>query len=93
MDVRNDAVRFPVRVVPRASRTEIAGIHAGSLRIRLQAPPVEGAANDALVDFLASELHVARGAVRIVTGRSSRSKVVEVHGIDAAAVTRLAGEE
>lgn len=93
VDVRDGAVRFPVRVIPRASRNAVAGGHAGALKVRLQAPPVEGAANDALVEFLASELQVARGAVRIVVGRSSRNKVVEVHGIDAAAVMRLAAEE
>lgn len=92
VDVREGAVRFHVRVVPRASRTEIAGLHAGALKIRLQAPPVDGAANEALVDFLASALHVARGAVRIVRGGSSRSKVVEIHGVEAGAVTQLAEE-
>jgi uncharacterized protein YggU (UPF0235/DUF167 family) len=59
----------------------------------LQAPPVDGAANDALVEFLASALHVPRSAIRIVSGQTSRSKVVEVHGIDAAAITRLAEKE
>lgn len=93
VDVRDGAVRFAVRVVPRASRTEIAGIHAGGLKIRLQAPPVDGAANQALVEFLASALHVSRSAVRIVSGNASRSKVVEVHGIQAVAVTQLAEEE
>ncbi|MEP7383091.1 MAG: DUF167 domain-containing protein [Gemmatimonadota bacterium] len=93
IDVRDHAVRFPVRVMPRASRTELAGVHAGALKIRLQAPPVDGAANDALVQFLASVLHVPRRMIRIVTGTSSRSKVVEVEGIDATAVTRLAGED
>ena len=93
VNVREDAVRFSVRVIPRSSRTALAGTHAGSLKGRLQAPPVDGAANDALVKFLASVLHVPRGAIRIVTGQSSRSKVVEVHGIDAVAVRRLAEEE
>ena len=82
-------VRFPVRVQPRASRTEVAGTHAGALKVRLQAPPVDGAANEALVAFLAERLGVARREVRIVAGLTSRSKVVEVSGVAPAQVERL----
>lgn len=89
---RAGGVRFPVRVQPRASRSELAGVQAGAVRVRLQAPPVDGAANAALVDFLADTLDVPRRAVRIVAGLSSRSKVVEVDGIDAGAVDRLLTE-
>lgn len=70
-------VRFKVRVQPRASRTELAGFRDGVLRIRLQAPPVDGAANEALIAFLADELGVARRLLRIVSGSGSRNKVVE----------------
>lgn len=91
VEVRPGGVRFPVRVQPRASRTEVAGTQAGALKVRLQAPPVDGAANEALVDFLAESLGIPRRLVHIVSGATSRSKVVEVTGIDAAAVTRLAG--
>jgi uncharacterized protein (TIGR00251 family) len=76
-------------VQPRASRTEVAGIMEGALRVRLQAPPVEGAANDALVDFLADCLGVPRRAVRIVAGTSSRLKTVEVEGIGRDRIDRL----
>lgn len=89
MDSRAGSVRFPVRVQPRASRTELAGTQQGALKVRLQAPPVDGAANEALVDFLAESLGVPRRTVRIVSGASSRTKVVEVTGIDAVAVLRL----
>jgi uncharacterized protein len=68
-------------VQPRASADEIAGVHGDALRIRLTAPPVEGAANDALVDFLASVLGIARRDVTIVAGSTSRSKIVELAGI------------
>ena len=71
-------VRFDVRVQPRASRTAVGGAHGGALRVRLSAPPVDGAANDALVDALAGALGVPRRAVRIVAGATSRGKVVEV---------------
>jgi uncharacterized protein (TIGR00251 family) len=84
-------VRFEVRVQPRASRTEIAGEYNGAIKVRLSAPPVDGAANDALVNLLADELSVPRRDVSIVSGASSRSKTVAVAGVDAAAVERLLG--
>ena len=87
---RDNSVRFAVRVQPRASRSEIAGVHGDALKIRLSAPPVDGAANDALVELMADSLGVARRAVHIVSGEQSRSKVVEVEGVTAAAVLRLA---
>ena len=71
-------VRFAVRVQPRASRNELVGLRNGVLRVRLQAPPVEGAANEALIRFIANELGLSRRAVRIVSGFGSRNKVVEV---------------
>ena len=87
----DDGVRFAVRVQPRASRSEIVGMHGDAMKVRLSAPPVDGAANEALVELIAAALGVARRAVRIVSGASSRSKVVEVEGVTAAAVLRLAG--
>jgi len=86
-----DSVRFVVRVQPRASRSEIVGLHGDALKVRLSAPPVDGAANEALVELVADALGVAKRAVRIVSGQSSRSKTVEVEGVTAAAVLRLAG--
>jgi uncharacterized protein (TIGR00251 family) len=83
-------LRFGVHVQPRSSRTEVAGVRAGALRVRLQAPPVDGAANDALVGYLAERLGLPRRAVRIVAGLSSRAKTVEVDGIDASRVRGLA---
>ena len=81
-----------MRVQPRASRTEVAGPYGDALRIRLAAPPVDGAANEALIRFLAERLDVPRGAVRIETGAASRSKVVAIEGVDAGtAVRRLLG--
>ena len=80
------AVRFAVHAQPRASRTELAGPHGDAIKIRLAAPPVEGAANAELVSFLAKQLGVPKSAVRVVTGRQARRKTVEVTGLDAAAV-------
>jgi uncharacterized protein (TIGR00251 family) len=77
----NDGVTLEVRVVPRASRTEIAGLHDGALRVRLAAPPVDNAANDELVKFLAKTFSVAKSDVEIVSGQTSRSKRVHITGI------------
>lgn len=76
--------RLTVHVQPRASRSEITGWRDGALRVRLTAPPVEGAANKALTDFLASALGARRGDVTLVSGHTSRAKVVEFSGLDEA---------
>jgi hypothetical protein len=73
-----------VRVQPRASRDALSGEREGALVIRLTAPPVEGAANEALVRFLGKALGVAPSAVRVVSGATGRNKVVSVAGLDAA---------
>jgi uncharacterized protein len=86
----NGRVRFSVRVQPRASRSEIAGVYGDALKIRLTAPPVDGAANEELVMFLAGIFAVPRRAIRILTGESSRSKVVEIEGIPVRAVHDVA---
>src|SRR5687768_7240831 len=86
------AVRFAVRVQPRASRSEVGGAHGEALKVRLTSPPVDGAANAALIDLLAEALDVPRRAVRIVSGETSRTKVVEIDGISARSVERLADE-
>ncbi len=89
---RAGVVRFTVRVQPRASRSEISGVHGTALKIRLPAPPVDGAANDALVALLAHALGVAKRDVRIVSGQTGRNKTVEVAGIRASDVEQLAAE-
>ena len=73
-------VRFAVRVTPRANRDGIDGIVDGDLRLRVTPAPVEGAANDAVVRLIAKELNVLRSAVRLVSGDSSRHKVIVVEG-------------
>lgn len=76
-----DGVTFAVRVVPRASRNEIVGIHGDALKIRLTAPPVEGRANEALIAFLAKRLDVRKSQVDIVAGATSRRKTIRVVGL------------
>ncbi len=74
-------VQLTVYVQPRASRTECTGIHDGAIRIRLAAPPVDGAANDALIRFLAEKIGVPRSNIRVARGTGSRRKVVAVDGV------------
>jgi uncharacterized protein (TIGR00251 family) len=85
---REGAVRFSVRVQPRNSRSAVVGVHVGALKVKLNAAPVDGAANAELVELLAGWLGVARRDVRIVNGESARSKLVEVSGVTADAVRR-----
>jgi uncharacterized protein (TIGR00251 family) len=80
---------FTVRVVPRASRSEITGMYEGALRVRIAAPPVEGAANSELVRLLAKRLKVPQNAVRIISGAGSKNKIVRVQGVTPAAVSQL----
>jgi uncharacterized protein (TIGR00251 family) len=76
-----------VRVIPRSSRNEIAEIlNDGTIKIRLAAPPVEGRANQALVEFLSEVLEVPRTKIDIVAGANSREKLVSVLDLDAATV-------
>jgi uncharacterized protein (TIGR00251 family) len=74
-------ITFDVRVIPRARKTEIAGFRGDVLVVRIAAPPVEGAANDALIEFFASALHVPRRAVRIVSGDRGRQKRIAIDGV------------
>jgi len=86
----NGRVRFAVHLQPRASRSEVAGVHGDALKVRIAAPPVDGAANEALVKFLSDLFAVGRRDVRIVAGETSRSKIVEIEGVTAQDVRRLA---
>jgi uncharacterized protein len=88
-DVARGTVTFAVRVQPRASREEIAGVHDGALKIRLCAPSVENRANEALVEFLAGVLKTSKSAVRIQSGEHGRNKRVEVFGVTRQQVLNL----
>jgi hypothetical protein len=90
VEVRGSSVRVGVHVQPRATRSEIVGLHGAALKVRLRAPPVDGAANEALVTLLAERLGVARRSVRVVAGLSSRAKTIEVDGTTEDAVRALA---
>jgi hypothetical protein len=70
-----------IRVQPRAKRDEVVGERAGAIVIRLKAPPVDGKANAALIDFIANAANLPRSRVEIVRGATAREKVVRVAGI------------
>jgi uncharacterized protein len=78
---REGAVSFTVRVQPRASRDEIAGVMDGALKVRLQAPALEDRANLALCEYLARLLKTPKSAVRLLSGERSRTKRLEIRGV------------
>lgn len=75
---RGDGVRLAVSVMPNARRTQADGLHDGSLRVRLAAPPVDGKANEALVAWLADQLALPRRAITLVRGQSARRKWLDL---------------
>jgi uncharacterized protein (TIGR00251 family) len=87
----SNAIIITVRVIPRAGTSRVDGTRGEALLVRLHAPPIEGAANEELIDVIAEALEVPKRAVSIASGARSRQKRVRVAGIDAAAAAaRLA---
>jgi uncharacterized protein len=80
-DPTRGTVTFPVRVQPRASHDEVAGVIEGAMKVRLCAPALENRANAALIEFLAAVLKTSKSAVRIRSGEQSRTKRVEIFGV------------
>ena len=74
------ALIFSVRVLPKSSRSEIAGVYDGALKVKLNAPPVDGAANAELVKLLAKTFDVPKSAVEIVKGQTSKTKQIKITG-------------
>ena len=85
------AVTIKVRVQPRAPRTEIIGDHDGAIKMRLTAPPVNGKANEECRRFLAKLLGVSATSVEIISGESSRDKIIRVQNISARRVLEALG--
>lgn len=86
-----DRLTLTLHIQPGARKTEIAGEHGDALKIRLAAPPVDGKANAALLEFIADRLGVAKSAVTLKSGQTSRRKVVEVGGVSEGAAAKLLG--
>lgn len=91
VSVEGETVRLRVRVTPRAKKTALAGLTEAdgrpALAIRLAAPPVDGAANRALLRFLSDSLDLPRSAVRLLSGETGRVKLVALDGADAERVS------
>ncbi len=83
------SVSFKVRVLPRASRNQLAGLYEDAVKIRLAAPPVEGKANEVLRSFIAELLSVSRSHVEIVSGLTGRNKLIRVTGVSAEKVLEV----
>ncbi|MBE7499085.1 MAG: DUF167 domain-containing protein [Verrucomicrobiales bacterium] len=86
-----DRLRLNVKVQPRATQTAIAGEQGNELRVRVAAPPVDDAANEAVLRFLADALGLPRRSVQLVRGRTSTHKVFEIHGLKLPEAARRLG--
>jgi uncharacterized protein (TIGR00251 family) len=83
------AIALDILVQPRASRAKIGPMHDGRLKIAVTAPPVDGEANAAVVELLAKQLGVAKGAVEVVAGATGRRKTVRITGVTREAIEAL----
>lgn len=80
--VKADAVEIDIQVVPRASRTRVVGVLGDRLKVQISSPPVDGAANEALIEFMAVTLAVKRSEVSIARGETSKKKCLRITGLD-----------
>ncbi len=76
-----NAVSFSIRVIPRASRSEIVGEHDGALKVKLASPPVDGAANAELIKLLAKKFGVSKNDIEIVSGETSKNKRIKINNL------------
>ncbi len=81
---KDGGVEFEVRVIPRASKSEVVGIHDGALKVKLTSPPVDGAANAELIKLLAKACGVSRSDIDIVGGQTSKTKRIRIANLSRA---------
>jgi uncharacterized protein len=86
---KNGTVTFKIRAQPRASKTEMVGEYAGALKLRIAAPPVDGKANAEVIKFFSKFFDVPNRNVEIVSGDSSRDKIIRIHNVSMAHVQTL----
>ncbi len=91
IDAISGGIRLTLHVQPRASATEVAGLHGDALKLRVASPPVDGAANEEIVRFLAERLGVPRRQVPIISGATGRRKTLAIAGVDAELAGRALG--
>ena len=89
LTVTDDSITFAVRVQPRAAKSGVVGELDGALKIRLAAPPVDGAANEELIRLLAKLFDAPRQRIAILSGQTSKNKTVRVRGISVVEVERV----
>ena len=88
MSISGNEVKISLRVYPNASRNEVVGFAGGVLRVKIAAPPVNGKANRELIVFLSQLLGVSKGALTIVQGHTSPSKIIVIAGLNQEEVTK-----
>jgi len=76
-----NGVVFTVKVQPRSSKNEICGIYGGAVKIKLTSPPVEGEANESLINFLSKSLNISKGQIEIIGGHKSKNKLIKMRGV------------
>jgi uncharacterized protein (TIGR00251 family) len=89
---RATGIRVSIRVQPRSTHPGVGGVHGDALKVRVGAAPVDGAANDSVIDVLAKAFAVSRSAVKIVSGHTARAKVVDIAGATIEDAKRLAAQ-
>jgi len=87
------AITFAVKVHPRAKRNAITGVVGDALKLALTAPPVDGRANDACIDYFAELLNIPRSAITIISGQNSRNKVIRIAGLQAEELLKVLREQ
>ncbi len=90
---REEAATLSIRIQPRASKNEIVRREGCGFKIRLTAPPVDGAANEALIRFLADTFSVPKSQVEIVSGHTAREKIVRINGVSQETANQLLSEK
>jgi hypothetical protein len=88
-DVPENSVTISVKIQPRTSRNEISFTDDGGIKIKLTAPPVDGAANAALIKLLSDRLSIGKSAITILTGETSRNKIIKINGLRRSDMERL----
>ena len=88
-----DGCTLPVRVHPGAKRNAVTGTHDGAMKISLTTPPTDGRANEALIAFVAERLNLPRSRIALVSGQTSRSKVLRITGLNSAEVESRLGPD
>lgn len=92
VEERNGYLYIRIHVQPRASKNEIIGIHGDSLKVRLTSPPVEGAANSLLVEFIAKKIGMPKSLIEIAAGEKSRHKTLKVEGVTKIEAANILGK-